>query len=74
MSYKAYKFRLHPNATQERELEIMLESHRRLYNEALAQREWFWQEWQISRTYQDQSGWFTALFKSIEGRRWASNA
>jgi putative transposase len=58
MSYKAYKFRLWTNANQERELSIALESHRRLYNDALAQRQWFWQEWQISRTYEDQSGWF----------------
>lgn len=58
MAYKAYKFRLYPNANQERELEIALETHRRLYNDALAQREWFWQEWQISRSYEEQSAWF----------------
>jgi putative transposase len=54
----AYKFRLWPNANQERELSIMLETHRRLYNDALAQREWFYDEWQIFRSYEDQSGWF----------------
>jgi putative transposase len=58
MAYQAYKFRLWTNANQERELGIMLESHRRLYNECLIQRRWFYEEWQISRTYQDQSGWF----------------
>lgn len=58
MVFRAYKFRLWTNANQERELGIMLESHRRLYNEALAQREWFYEEWQISRSYEDQSGWF----------------
>jgi len=56
--FRAYKFRLWTNVNQERELGIMLETHRRLYNSALAQREWFYSEWQIARTYQDQSGWF----------------
>src|SRR5271165_5535762 len=36
----------------------MLETHRRLYNAALEQRQWFYDEWQISRSYEDQSGWF----------------
>ena len=56
--FKAYKFRLWTNANQERELGIMLETHRRLYNAALAQRKWFYDEWQISRSYSAQSGWF----------------
>jgi len=56
--FHTYKFRLWTNANQERELAIMLETHRRLYNDALAQRQWFWDEWQISRTYEGQSGWF----------------
>jgi putative transposase len=56
--FRAYKFRLWTNSNQERELAMMLETHRRLYNSALAQREWFYNEWQISRCYEDQSGWF----------------
>src|ERR1700758_3036374 len=56
--FKAFKFRLWTNANQERELGIMLETHRRLYNAALAQHQWFYNEWQISRSYSDQSGWF----------------
>jgi putative transposase len=56
--FRAYKFRLWTNANQERELGIMLETHRRLYNAALGQRQWFYDEWQISRSYEDQSGWF----------------
>ena len=56
--FRAYKFRLWTNANQERELSIALETHRRLYNSALAQRRWFYDEWQISRSYSDQSGWF----------------
>jgi putative transposase len=55
MQLKAYKFRLWTNASQEREL---LETHRRLYKQALAEREWFWNEWQISRTHCDQSAWY----------------
>ena len=58
MVFKVYKFRLWTNAKQERELEIALETHRRLYNGALGQRQWFWQEWQISCRYEYQSGWF----------------
>ena len=56
--FKAYKFRLWTNANQERELEIALETHRRLYNSALAQRRWFYDEWQISCNYEYQSSWF----------------
>lgn len=56
--FRAYKFRLWTNVNQERELEIMLETHRRLYNAALGQRRWFYDEWKISRSYSDQSGWF----------------
>jgi putative transposase len=53
--FRTYKFRLWTNANQERELGIMLESHRRLYNAALAQREWFYNEWQIPRSYKGRS-------------------
>jgi len=56
--FRAYKFRLWTNANQERELAIMLETHRRLYNAALRQRQWFYDEWQISRSYEEQSAWF----------------
>jgi putative transposase len=56
--FRAYKFRLWTNLNQERELKIALETHRRLYNSALAQRRWFYDEWQISRSYSDQSAWF----------------
>ena len=65
--FKAYKFRLWTNANQERELEIMLETHRRLYNSALAQRQWFYDEWKISRSYADQSGGFK---DERESNRW----
>src|SRR5208282_4046021 len=45
----------------------MLETHRRLYNAALVQRQWFYDEWQISRSYEDQSGWFK---DEREDNRW----
>ena len=35
---RAFKFRLYPTANQARELGIMVETHRRLYNAALEQR------------------------------------
>jgi putative transposase len=56
---RAFKYRLFVNANQRRELEIALETHRRLYNDALAQRKWFYGEWKVTRNYQDQSAWFT---------------
>lgn len=65
--FRAYKFRLWTNVNQERELGIMLETHRRLYNSALAQRRWFYDEWQISRSYTNQSGWFK---DEREDNRW----
>jgi putative transposase len=65
--FRAYKFRLWTNVNQERELGIALETHRRLYNSALAQRRWFYDEWQISRSYSDQSGWFK---DERESNRW----
>jgi putative transposase len=58
MPIKAFKFRLWTNANQERELGILLETHRRLYNDALVQRQWFYDEWQISRTWYDQNSWY----------------
>jgi putative transposase len=59
MCFKAYKFRLWTNSNQERELGIALETHRRLYNLALAQRRWFYDEWKVSRSCFDQCRWFT---------------
>jgi putative transposase len=56
--FRAYKFRLWSNANQERELGVMLETHRRLYNAALTQRQWFYEEWQITCKYEYQSSWF----------------
>lgn len=56
---KAYKFRLYPNANQERELGIALETHRRLWNVCLYQRKIAFAEDGISLGYVHQAGWFT---------------
>jgi putative transposase len=63
---RAYKFRLWTNANQERELEIMLETHRRLYNSALAQRKESWEERQESVSVYDQKKILTAARKEDE--------
>ena len=56
---RAYKFRRrYPNRNQERELEIMLETHRRLYNACLGQRKSVYEKDKISVSYGEQSAWF----------------
>ena len=55
---RAYKYRLHPNRNQARELDIMLETHRRLYNDCLAQRKEAYEKEKRSIKYTDQSAWF----------------
>lgn len=55
---KAFKYRLCPNRNQLRELCISLESHRRLYNAALAQRKEAWEDRQESVRYTTQSAWY----------------
>lgn len=54
----AYKFRLYPNTNQQRELGIMLETHRRLYNNCLWQRKAAYVDDGIRIDYCFQSGWF----------------
>jgi putative transposase len=56
--FRAYKFRLEPNANQERELGIVLETHRRLYNSCLEQRKIAFETEKKSIKYTDQSTWF----------------
>jgi putative transposase len=56
--FRAYKFRLEPNANQERELGIKLETHRRLYNSCLEQRKIAFETEKKSIKYTDQSTWF----------------
>jgi putative transposase len=58
---KAFKFRLFTNANQERELGIMLETHRRLYNLCLEQRRDLYQQHRHAVKYNDQSAEFKDL-------------
>ena len=57
---RAYKYRLFTNRNQERELGIMLESHRRLYNACLEQRKVGYETEKRSVKYTEQSAWFKA--------------
>ena len=52
---KAFKYRLYPTTQQEQALAEMLETHRRLYNRALAERKTAWEERQESVSYGQQS-------------------
>jgi putative transposase len=58
--FRAYKFRLEPNVNQLRELEIALETHRRLYNACLEQRKTAFETEKKAVKYIDQSAWFKA--------------
>ncbi len=55
---RAFKFRLWTNANQERELDIALETHRRLYNECLDWKELAYQVYGVSIGYGDCSRWY----------------
>jgi putative transposase len=55
---RAYAFRLFTNPRQERELDIALETHRRLYNTYLDYRELAHSLYGASLTYVDCSRWF----------------
>jgi putative transposase len=57
---RAYRFRLYPNADQTRELGILLETHRRLWNACLDQRKTTYETEKRSVHYSDQSAWFKA--------------
>ena len=56
--FKTYKYRLFTNANQERELAIMLETHRRLYNAALDGKNLCFDTAGVDWTYYEQSAWF----------------
>lgn len=55
---RSFKYRLWTNANQDRELGIMLETHRRLYNECLSLRQMTWQCYKVLFSYADSSRWF----------------
>lgn len=52
---KAFKYRLYPTNEQEQALAEMLNTHRHLYNRALAERKTAWEERQESVSYGQQS-------------------
>jgi putative transposase len=52
---KAFKYRLYPTKEQEQALAEMLNTHRHLYNRALAERKTAWEERQALVSYGDQS-------------------
>jgi putative transposase len=54
---KAFKYRLYPTAEQEQALAEMLETHRCLYNRALAERKTAWEERRESVSYGQQSAY-----------------
>jgi putative transposase len=55
---RAFKFRLWTDENQERELEIMLETHRRLYNICLDYRKLAYEIHKATISYSDCSRWF----------------
>jgi putative transposase len=55
---RSFKYRLWTNANQERELGVMLESQRRLYNACLEQRKTAYETAKKSVKYVEQSAWF----------------
>lgn len=55
---KTYKYRLFTNASQERELSLMLETHRRLYNAALDGKKLCFETAGTDWSYYEQSAWF----------------
>ncbi|HWG47559.1 MAG TPA: transposase [Gemmataceae bacterium] len=56
---RAFRYRLRTTTHQQRELAIALESHRRLYNQALQQRKTVYQTEQRSFSFVGQCRWFT---------------
>lgn len=59
----SFKYRLYPNQNQARELAVMLETHRRLYNACLEQRKAVYEAEKRSVRAYEQSRWFTAQRK-----------
>ena len=55
---QAFKFRLWTDENQERELEAMLETHRRLYNICLDYRKLAYEIYKATISYADCSRWF----------------
>jgi putative transposase len=61
---KAFKYKLYPARQQAVAMSAMLETHRRLYNDALAERKQVWELAQRSMSYGEQSGQLKATRKT----------
>jgi putative transposase len=61
---KAFKYKLYPTRPQDAAMAAILETHRRLYNNALAERKQAWELSQRSVSYGDQSGQLKAARKT----------
>jgi len=61
---KAFKYKLYPTRQQTVALSTMLETHRRLYNDALQERKHAWELSQRSVSYGEQSGQLKATRKT----------
>src|SRR4051794_24218125 len=60
---RAFKYRLYPNTNQGRELGIMLETHRRLYNHCLEWRKTAWEAERRGVTFTEQRAWYIATWR-----------
>lgn len=56
---RSFKFRLYPNQQQTRDLEEVLETHRRIYNRCLEERKTAWETEQRNISWVDQCGCFS---------------
>jgi putative transposase len=61
---KAFKYRLYPTRQQTVAMSTLLETHRRLYNDALQERKHAWEQEQRSVSYGKQSGQLKAMRKT----------
>ena len=61
---KAFKYKLYPTRQQDAAMSVMLETHRRLYNDALAERNQSWEQAQRSLSYGEQSAQLKATRKT----------
>lgn len=63
---KSFKYRLYPTKTQADAIDQMLETHRRLYNNALAERKIAWEGHKSFITYRQQAAGYTSARKINE--------
>ena len=63
---KTFKYRLYPTGKQTQAIDETLETHRRIYNNALAERKNSWEERQKSVSYREQSASYKAAREANE--------